>query len=589
MKRKELERIANSFKKEAIVPFWMWNDRLKKEELLHQLQEIKSKGMNQVIIHPRFGLETPYLSEEWFEAISWVVEEATRQKMGVWIYDELNWPSGYAGGKVLEKHPDFQATHLIRDKGGFIERKTSWKPAYSENHYIDVLNPKAVRSFIDEVYEKYWQNFGKYFGETILGFFTDEPGIYNNFAGTDINSIPWTKNLPKFFKKLNGYNLEERLNLIWEDMGHRTIETRVDFWKTISLLYKESFFKQLQSWCHQRGVLFIGHVLMEENLVDTAKTQGDFFSTMEFLDFAGYDLLERLGSKTIIAAKLAQSASKYLGSYGVCAETFGIFGWGLTKEEMVKVVKWQVDMGLDVLLPHALYYSLRGDRYYDCPPSFMADKYWKDFDHFVRQVRSLILNRRDKETKPEAAIFYPIESIWGYLNPNSSHQAKSIDLSFRLITFTSYNIGLDFDYVNSTALESVRDIDYKYFILPGAEILPLGTLKKIANFIQEGGEVIIIDNPPRLATKEEDQEKFSKILDAVSGRFKYIIPNHGFGTIIARERITQNLKDLLSAYFPPIWLARAVRLAKILGYKTPVLPRKKTGLEAQLERIVSKH
>ena len=46
MKEKELERIADSFKKEAVVPFWMWNDKLEKETLLHQLREIKTKGMN---------------------------------------------------------------------------------------------------------------------------------------------------------------------------------------------------------------------------------------------------------------------------------------------------------------------------------------------------------------------------------------------------------------------------------------------------------------------------------------------------------------------------------------------------------------
>lgn len=589
MKERELSRIANSFKNEAIVPFWMWNDRLEKEEILRQLHEIKSKGMNQVIIHPRFGLETPYLSEEWFEAVSWVIEEAERRKMGIWIYDELNWPSGYAGGRVLEKYPDFQATHLVRNKDGFEKRKSSWKPAYSDTYYyIDVLNPRAVHSFIDEVYERYWQKFGRYFGKTILGFFTDEPGMYNNFAGVDTDSIPWTDNLPEFFKKVNGYNLEERLDLIWKEADHRSIETRIDFWRTVSLLYQESYFRQLQSWCHQHGVLFIGHVLMEESLVDTAKTQGDFFSTMDFLDFAGYDLLNRLEPKTIIAAKLAQSASKHLDLYGVCAETFGIFGWDLTKEEMAQVVRWQADMGLDVLLPHALYYSVRGERYDDCPPSFMVDKYWQDFDDFVKQVRSFILDRAGKEIEPMVGIYYPIETIWGYLHPSDTSKAELVDLVFKSISFTSYNIDLDFDYVNSAFMEGQRDIKYKYLILPKAEVLPLATLRRIAEFIDNGGEIVIVGAPPKFATKEKDQREFSKILESVSSRFRYIIPEQGFGAMAIRERSTKNIKNLLNTHIPPIWLARAIRLARLLGYKKALSLIQKTGMEDQLRQIVLK-
>lgn len=113
---------------------------------------------------------------------------------------------------------------------------------------------------------------------------------------------------------------------------------------------------------------FVGHVLVEEDMVNTSKTQGNFFTTTEYLDFAGYDLLGRLEPKALIAAKLASSARKVFDLYGVMAETFGIFGWDLTRKEIERVVKWQVEQGLDVLIPHALYYSLRGERHSDCPP-----------------------------------------------------------------------------------------------------------------------------------------------------------------------------------------------------------------------------
>ena len=47
MREREINSIAVQFKKEAVVPFWMWNDELEKNELLRQLQEIKKKSINQ--------------------------------------------------------------------------------------------------------------------------------------------------------------------------------------------------------------------------------------------------------------------------------------------------------------------------------------------------------------------------------------------------------------------------------------------------------------------------------------------------------------------------------------------------------------
>jgi hypothetical protein len=102
-----LENNINIFKKEAVVPFWMWNDKLDVNKLKKQLVEIKTKGINQVIIHPRWGLPKKYyLSKEWFKVVSNILNFARKNNIGIWIYDELNWPSGTAGGKILDNHPN---------------------------------------------------------------------------------------------------------------------------------------------------------------------------------------------------------------------------------------------------------------------------------------------------------------------------------------------------------------------------------------------------------------------------------------------------------------------------------------------------
>ena len=94
------------------MPFWFWNDRIEEDEITRQMTRMKEQQVEAFFIHARHGLQTPYLSEEWFARIGHVLREAQRLEMGVWLYDENNFPSGYAGGRVLAENPAFCGKNL---------------------------------------------------------------------------------------------------------------------------------------------------------------------------------------------------------------------------------------------------------------------------------------------------------------------------------------------------------------------------------------------------------------------------------------------------------------------------------------------
>ncbi|NJN27426.1 MAG: hypothetical protein HC819_16350 [Cyclobacteriaceae bacterium] len=48
----------------STTPFWVWNDEVSKEQVDMQLRDFKSHGISMVIIHPRPGLITEYLSRD---------------------------------------------------------------------------------------------------------------------------------------------------------------------------------------------------------------------------------------------------------------------------------------------------------------------------------------------------------------------------------------------------------------------------------------------------------------------------------------------------------------------------------------------
>ena len=93
------------------APFWAWNCRLDREELRRHIGYFREMGFGGFHIHSRTGMETPYLQPEFFELVRFCAEEAERQGLKVWLYDEDRWPSGAAGGLVT-RHKPFRERRL---------------------------------------------------------------------------------------------------------------------------------------------------------------------------------------------------------------------------------------------------------------------------------------------------------------------------------------------------------------------------------------------------------------------------------------------------------------------------------------------
>ena len=239
------------------MPFWAWNGRLSPDELRRQVRLMKQMGLGGFFMHARVGLDTPYLSKDWFACIEACVDEAGRQGMLAWLYDEDRWPSGAAGGLVT-KDPRWRRRSLMmreiasprelkwddgvvaaftvrRDghvargvrripKGERPESRgdgeailafvvevdplSSWFNGFTA---LDTLNPLAVRRFIAVTHEAYRRETGRHFGKTIPGIVSDEPN-HGHRLGTDhatgkLLGLPWTSGLPAAFRRRYGYDL----------------------------------------------------------------------------------------------------------------------------------------------------------------------------------------------------------------------------------------------------------------------------------------------------------------------------------------------------------------------------------------------
>lgn len=98
------------------VEMWFWNGDVDEEGITFQLEKFRDQNIVDFFIHPTAGFTVPYLSERYFELIKHVVKEAKRLGMRYWIYDEFDWPSGMAGGILLEEYPEYAAKDIAAHK-----------------------------------------------------------------------------------------------------------------------------------------------------------------------------------------------------------------------------------------------------------------------------------------------------------------------------------------------------------------------------------------------------------------------------------------------------------------------------------------
>lgn len=94
-------------------PFWAWNTKLDKDQLLRQIDCFAEMGFGGFHMHVRTGLDTEYMGTEFMGMIRACVEYAEGKQMLACLYDDDRWPSGSAGGKVIEKYPEHKGKHLL--------------------------------------------------------------------------------------------------------------------------------------------------------------------------------------------------------------------------------------------------------------------------------------------------------------------------------------------------------------------------------------------------------------------------------------------------------------------------------------------
>jgi len=528
------------------APLWVWNEAMTTGKIRTQLQDLKDKGFGGVFVHPRPGLITPYLSEEWLTLFKETVSLGRELGLKVWIYDENSYPSGFAGGLVPAARPEFvrsglKATILklpslsgvrspvciLQQQGqSFLDitdrvraGEKGWpegrywlfevvqqepSPWYGGFTYVDLMRPGVTQVFLHLTLDAYRKAAGEEFGLTVPGTFQDEAEIAPAGGGWTVNYTPaiFTE-----FSRRRGYNLLPELPSLLEEVGDFQ-RVRHDFYLTCLELFVENWARPYYDYCSQNNLQLTGHYW--EHDWPVPRINPDNMALGAFAHMPGIDILMNEWSPDVHAqfgnaraVRELSSLANQLGRKRTLSETYGASGWDLTFFDQKRIGDWEYALGVNFLNQHLVFSTIAGARKRDHPLSFSYhEPWWQAYrlmnDYFGRLSAAL----SSGEQLNRILVIEPTSSAWMYYSPvGRNENLNRLGQGFQDFVHTleklqvEYDLGSEFVLQEKGRVEGKRLVvgmrNYELVILPpGTENLEESTATLLKDYLKKGGRVL---------------------------------------------------------------------------------------------------
>ena len=571
-----------------ILPFF-WQHGEDHHLLAEEMDAIQACGIQEICVesrpHPQF------CQDPWWDDFGFILEEARRRSMRVWLLDDQKFPTGYAAG-YIHTHPELRMTSLRIVYTDFIgpQRETAliatplkederyvgiiayrreqkgivlagegvdllplcrdgliwwdipegaWRVYYIirthdtcmpyKEAYIDMLSPESCAAMIHAVYQPHYDHFAEYFGNTFVGFFSDEPSFSNDvetywsILGKEGMLIPWHDALIGEMADYTGLSQGQIYLLLpglLHDINGKTKLIREAYMEVITRRYSRNFSWQLGNWCRDHGVSYIGHIIEDMNTHQRLGFgTGHFFRSMEGQDMAGIDIVlnqiipgftdfdhtNNACERTIdcdfyqyTLAKLGSSQAHLepLKKNRAMCELFGAFGWA----EGVPMMKYLTDQmlvsGINHFVPHA-FTPLYPDP--DCPPHFYArgkNHQFPVFTELMGYMKRMCHVLSEGTHQASVAVYYNAEAEW------AAGKCMMQQDVCKVLTRKQ----IDFDLVPKDILcRDAQVLDhqlhihrenYQALIIPYSQYLPVKFLKHLESLAADGLPILFVDGLP---------------------------------------------------------------------------------------------
>jgi hypothetical protein len=572
------------------MPFWHINGELTTEGIRQQMKDAKElagfSGVSVLPLAPRkngkSGTLPKFLTDDYLDRFQDVLDAAEELNMQVILYDDNDFPTGMAGGKLGELFPEhtmkrldkielevqgplaysdtvpsgklmavvamntrslerLELSDFVKDgklnwevPAGewkimfFVSVKDSWHKAYP---VVDYLDTTAVRHMINLTYDKYAEEFGKYFGNIIQMTFFDDVGFWRH-------PRTWTGLFNEKFEELYGYDPKPYYPALWYDIGPDTESVRHAFFNTRAELLAEGFPKLAGEWNEKHGLKSTGHPPgnYDPTPIDM---NADIFKFYRYTQVPLTDAIIRyqFGQN---GHKLISSAADYYDRPVVSTEIYGAYRENIFDSLMLYRPMMELfASGVNFVIPHGMWYNPEPGEIH-IPP--LVSPYSKkiapalpDYSEFVGRSCMMLQGGR---RVAEIGVIYPFESLAGWYrfddpkNPRQGFFVSPETDYLEVSGLLSNEIRRDFTFIHPEYfLDEKYEIDegfvhlkntenaqtYHTLMLTGSNIISYKTLEKIRDFYQDGGLVIATTMLPFQSAEMGEDQKVVDLIQEIFG------------------------------------------------------------------------
>jgi len=529
------------------APLWDWNDKISEQGIDFHLKKFKEGGIGGVFVHPRPGLLTEYLSEDWNHLFDYTVRKAKELGMKVWIYDENSYPSGFAGGHVPAQMPEsynhgtgFNCVRqeilkpdtghyeiiLKLDKDKFTDitptkesltgvkgvyylfKKTFGQKSYWYGNfpYVDLLQKGVTQKFMEitmKGYEKYDKD---EFGKTLKGIFTDEPNLEAAMGPKSV--FRWTTDLFPEFKKRWGYDLRINLPSLIDEVGNWK-KVRHDYHELMLELFLDRWAKPWSKYCSENGLLWTGHYWEHGWPKPTHGYDEEAFNI--YFQQPGVDMLGNeyipngLGGQfgNTRAIRELRSSANQAGRTRTLSETYGGAGWEITFANFKRLADWQAVLGVNFVNQHLSYYSIKGVRKFDYPPSFTYhEPWWENYKPMGDYLGRISMAMSAGQQINKTLVIQPNTTAWMFFSRSVENGIPdSIQKNFKSFVYQLERNHYEYDLGSENVIKSIGSVKngklivgkciYDLIVFPGSlQNIDKSTFTILKDYLQQGGKVL---------------------------------------------------------------------------------------------------
>ncbi|MDQ6788365.1 MAG: glycoside hydrolase [Acidobacteriota bacterium] len=437
---------------------------------------------------------------------------------------------------------------IISGKAGMqVKRPAVGAEGFMLNH----LDKPSVENYLKYTGDRLFQAFDK--NTRPFSVFSDSLEVYNE---------DWTDDFLQEFQKRRGYDLKPFLPALVMDMGKHTADIRYDWGRTLTELFNERFAAPMTDWAHRNGTLF--------------RSQNYGIPPAAISSSAFTDISDGEGAqwKVVRAARWASSANHIYGKNITSSET-----WTWLHSPVFRAtpldLKAEADIhflqGINQLIGHGWGYTpigmeYPGGRFY-AAGSYTDKNPWyivmPDLAIYLQRMSWLM---RQGQSKNDVALYLPNADAYAHFSAGKVHLIEAErELVGEKIMPAIFEAGYNLDFFDDEMLKTIGKVEgdnldlgaskYRAVVLPGIERMPLESLRKLDEFVKNGGILIASRRKPEVTpgykTTEHEQNEFNEITKRLFGS-----TNANVKFVQADEEVGNTLKTLLQ---PDVSISPAVK------------------------------